>query len=170
MTAELGGPVTRDRRFANLRASLARSGGGPAGEDPLPARAPFSGRRSGRLAARLAGALGADAADTPEGWLVRRVVPPLDIPVDRERLARLPGHRQAGVPRRARALGGVELPADPAAAPGPRRRARAARRDRALGHPGRVARQLQRARVRLAADRSALSACRPGRAGPRGPP
>ena len=98
MTAELSGPVTRERRLANLRATLARAGGGPAGTDPIPARAPFSGRRSPQLAARLAVALGADVADTPEGWLVRRVLPALDIPVDRERLARLPGHPPPDAP------------------------------------------------------------------------
>ncbi len=97
MTAELTGPVTRERRLANLRATLAR-GSGPAGPDPLPARAPFAGRRSPQLAARLAAVLGADVADTPDGWLVRRVLAPIDIPVDRERLARLPGHPPADAP------------------------------------------------------------------------
>jgi hypothetical protein len=98
MTLEVPGGVTRERRLANLRATLARSGGGPAGADPLPARAPFAGRRSPQLAARLAAALGADVADTPEGWLVRRVLAPIDIPVDRERLASLPGHPPADAP------------------------------------------------------------------------
>ena len=98
VTAELSGPVTRERRLANLRATLARAGGAPAGTDPIPARAPFAGRRSPQLAARLAAALGADVADTPDGWLVRRVVPALDIPVDRERLARLPGHPPPDAP------------------------------------------------------------------------
>ena len=69
-----------------------------AGTDPIPARAPFAGRRSPQLAARLAAALGADVADTPDGWLVRRVVPALDIPVDRERLSRLPGHPPPDAP------------------------------------------------------------------------
>src|SRR3954447_16271237 len=98
MTAETVGGVTRERRLANLRATLARAGGGPAGVDPLPARAPFAGRRSPQLAARLAPPLAADVADTPDGWLVRRTVSPLDIPVDRERLARLPGHPPPDAP------------------------------------------------------------------------
>ncbi len=98
MTAEPLSPVTRERRLANLRASMSRPGGLPAGADPLPARAPFAGRRSGVLAARLAAALGADAADTAGGWIVRRVVAPVTIPLDRERLARLPGHPPVGAP------------------------------------------------------------------------
>ena len=93
-----GTAVTRERRLANLRATLARGTGAPSGPDPSPARAPFAGRRSPQLAARLAAALGADVADTPDGWLVRRVAPPLDIPVDRERLARLPGHPPPDAP------------------------------------------------------------------------
>ena len=98
MTAEPVPGVTRERRLANLRATLARPGGGPAGTDPLPARAPFAGRRSGELATRLARALGAEARDTPGGWLVRRVVPPVMMPLDRERLARLPGHPPPDAP------------------------------------------------------------------------
>jgi uncharacterized protein len=98
VTAEPLSPVTRERRLANLRASMARPGGMPAGPDQPPARAPFGGRRNGALAARLASALGAEAAETPGGWLVRRVVAPVEIPLDRERLARLPGHPPAGAP------------------------------------------------------------------------
>ena len=90
--------VTRERRLANLRATLARPGGAPAGPDQPPARAPFGGRRSGALAMRLARAIGGDAADTEAGWLVRRVVAPVDIPLDRDRLACLPGHPPAGAP------------------------------------------------------------------------
>ncbi|MEO5964805.1 MAG: hypothetical protein ABIR11_05010, partial [Candidatus Limnocylindrales bacterium] len=98
MTAEPVAGVTRERRLANLRATLERAGGIAAGADPLPARAPFAGRRSPQLAARLAAAIGADAVDTPDGWLVRRVLAPIDIPVDRERLARLPGHPPPDAP------------------------------------------------------------------------
>ena len=91
--------VTRERRLANLRATLARSGGSASeGPDAAPARAPLSGRRSPVLAARLAAALGADVADTPAGCIVRRVVAPVEIPLDRERLARLPGHPPADAP------------------------------------------------------------------------
>ena len=98
MTAEPLAAVTRERRLANLRAAMGRAGGMPAGPDQLPARAPFGGRRNGELARRLASAVGADAADTPGGWLVRRVLAPVDIPLDRERLARLPGHPPPGAP------------------------------------------------------------------------
>ncbi|MHB8960727.1 MAG: hypothetical protein ACYDAN_14020, partial [Candidatus Limnocylindrales bacterium] len=98
MTAEPVAAVTRERRLANLRATLARPGGPPAGPAQLPARAPFGGRRSADLALRLARALGAEAADTVDGWLVRRVISPIDMPVDRERLAILPGHPPADAP------------------------------------------------------------------------
>jgi len=98
MTAEIVGPVTRERRLANLRATLARSGGAPVGPDQEPARAPFAGRRSPVLAARLAAALGADVTADAGALLVRRVVPPVEIPVDRERLASLPGQPPADAP------------------------------------------------------------------------
>ena len=98
MTSDVAAPVTRERRLANLRATLARSGGAPAGPDQEPARAPFAGRRSPVLAARLAAALGADVAEDGGALLVQRVVPPVEIPVDRERLARLPGHPPADAP------------------------------------------------------------------------
>jgi len=98
MTAEPVAAVTRERRLANLRATLARPGGPPAGPAQLPARAPFSGRRSGELAMRLARALGAEASDTPDGWLVRRVIAPLEMPLERDRLAVLPGHPPADAP------------------------------------------------------------------------
>jgi hypothetical protein len=98
MTAEPFVPVTRERRLANLRATMSRPGGAAEGPDQLPARAPFAGRRSPALAQRLAAALGADAADTPGGWLVRRAVAPVEMPLDRERLARLPGHPPPDAP------------------------------------------------------------------------
>jgi hypothetical protein len=98
MTAEPLAAVGRERRLANLRATLARAGGPPVGPEQPPARAPFAGRRSTVLAERLAAALGADVADTPAGALVRRVVAAVDIPLDRERLARLPGHPPADAP------------------------------------------------------------------------
>ena len=191
MTAEPLAAVTRERRLANLRATLARTGGPPLGPDQPPARAPFAGRRSAVLAARLAAALGADVADTPAGTLVRRVVPPVPIPLDRDRLARLPGppaagraarlpgHRDDGprdggrdarVPRRARPLGRRRVPPDAAPAPGPRGRGRAARRDRGLDHARHVARDLQRPGVRLAADRGPIPARRTRGAVPRRPP
>jgi hypothetical protein len=98
MTAEPLPAVTRERRLANLRASLQRAGGPPVGPDQPPARAPFAGRRSAVLAVRLAAALAADVSDTPAGTLVRRVVPPVPLPLDRERLSRLPGQPPADAP------------------------------------------------------------------------
>ncbi|HEY6569191.1 MAG TPA: hypothetical protein VIZ22_02825, partial [Candidatus Limnocylindrales bacterium] len=98
MTIEPAGPVTRERRLANLRATLARPGGPPLGPDQPPARAPFAGRRSPILATRLASALGADVAEIAGGWLVRRTVAPIELPLDRERLADLPGHPPPDAP------------------------------------------------------------------------
>jgi len=86
MTLESPVPVTRERRLANLRATMARSGGGMGGADIEPARAPFAGRRSPELAGRLAQALAADVVEDAGGVLFRRVVPPVEIPVCRERL------------------------------------------------------------------------------------
>ena len=104
MTAEPVAPVpradaaiSRERRLANLRATLAR-GSAAAGPDQEPARAPFAGRRSPELAARLASALGADVAEGSGGFLVRRVATPIELPIDRERLARLPGHPPPDAP------------------------------------------------------------------------
>ena len=84
--------------LTGMRATLARGGGVPVGPDQEPARAPFAGRRSPVLAARLAAALGADVTADEGALLVRRVVPPVDIPVDRERLASLPGQPPADAP------------------------------------------------------------------------
>jgi uncharacterized protein len=43
------------------------------------------------LAQRMATALDADAVETPHGWYVRRELRPVYLPIDRDRLARLPG-------------------------------------------------------------------------------
>jgi uncharacterized protein len=93
-----GAAVSRERRLANLRATIGRAGGPPVGPDQLPARAPFAGRRSPVLAARLALALGAEVVGSARGTLVRRALAPVPIPVDRERLARLPGQPPPGAP------------------------------------------------------------------------
>jgi uncharacterized protein len=98
MTLEAPTPVSRERRLANLRATMARAGGGTGGADIEPARAPFAGRRAPALAARLAQALAADVVEDAGGVLVRRVVAPVEIPVDRERLGRLPGHPPPDAP------------------------------------------------------------------------
>ena len=63
-----------------------------------PARAPFAGRRPGELAERLAAALGAEVVTTPRGTYVRREAPSVAVPLDRQRLARLPGQPPADVP------------------------------------------------------------------------
>ncbi len=98
MTGESLTALTRERRLANLRATLARPGGSPAGPEQPPARAPFAGRRSPLLAARLATALAAEVVDRSGGLLVRRIVPPVHLPLDRERLARLPGQPPPDAP------------------------------------------------------------------------
>ncbi len=98
MTAEPLPTITRARRLANLRASIARPGGPAIGPDQPPARAPFSGHRSPMLAGRLAAALAADVVEGGAGTLVRRVVAPVPMPLDRERLARLPGQPPADAP------------------------------------------------------------------------
>ena len=90
--------IARERRLANLRASMARLGGTPVGPEQPPARAPFAGRRSPLLAASLAAALGAEVVDRGSGLLVRRVVAPVHMPLDRERLARLPGQPPPDAP------------------------------------------------------------------------
>jgi hypothetical protein len=50
------------------------------------------------LAKRMAGALDADAVETPHGWYVRRELRPVYLPIDRDRLATLPGMPTAGTP------------------------------------------------------------------------
>lgn len=98
MTVEPTPAISRERRLANLRAGLARSGGPPVGPDQPPARAPFAGRRSPVLARRLAEALGATVLATSRGSVVRREVAPVAIPIDRERLSRLPGQPPPDAP------------------------------------------------------------------------
>ena len=134
MTIDHAAGVTRERRLANLRATLARPGGAAAGPDQLPARAPFSGRRSPALAGRLAAALGAGrrrdrrrlarAQDRRAGG--HAVGPPASrgppgAPAGR-RPARVHRHgddgprdggRHARVPGRARPLGGRHASARP---------------------------------------------------------
>jgi hypothetical protein len=50
------------------------------------------------LAKRMAAALDADAVDTPHGWYVRRELRPVYLPIDRDRLATLPGMPAADTP------------------------------------------------------------------------
>ena len=89
--------VPLERRLANLRATLGRDGG--AGDGAIqPARSPAAGRRPGELAVRLATALEAQLVTSPRGSVVVRDAPSVAIPVDRARLARLPGQPPADVP------------------------------------------------------------------------
>jgi hypothetical protein len=60
--------------------------------------APTPAGRAARTAARLADALGGELVGGPAGTVVRIDRPPAPLPVDRERLARLPGHPGAAVP------------------------------------------------------------------------
>ena len=50
------------------------------------------------LARRLAAGLDADAIETPHGWYVRRELRPVYLPIDRGRLATLPGMPAPGTP------------------------------------------------------------------------
>jgi hypothetical protein len=50
------------------------------------------------LARRLAAGLDADAVETPHGWYVRRELRPVYLPIDRDRLATLPGMPAPGTP------------------------------------------------------------------------
>ena len=50
------------------------------------------------LARRLAAGLDADAIETPHGWYVRRELRPVYLPIDRSRLATLPGMPAPGTP------------------------------------------------------------------------
>lgn len=93
-----GPGATRERRLANLRATLARPGGVPVGPGQPPARAPFAGRRDHPLAARLAVALGAEIHAEDRGTVVVRRLAPRVLALDRDRLARLPGHPPADAP------------------------------------------------------------------------
>jgi hypothetical protein len=53
---------------------------------------------AGSLARRLARSLDGDAVQTPHGWYVRREPRPVYLPLDRERLAGLPGIPNASTP------------------------------------------------------------------------
>jgi hypothetical protein len=90
----MSGAIPLQRRLANLRATLGR---GDLDGTIAPARSPAAGRRPGQLATRLATALDADLVTSPRGSVVVRDAPSVVIPVDRERLARLPGQPPADV-------------------------------------------------------------------------
>ncbi len=85
--------ATLERRLANFRATLARTGGAPLDGRAEPARRPPSD-----LAARMADGLGGEVVREAQGTYVRVESPTLPLRVDRERLAGLPGQPPAGVP------------------------------------------------------------------------
>ena len=89
----MGGAITLERRLANFRAALPRAEGGPLDGRAEPARA-----MPPRLAERLAGALGGEVVATTTGTFVRAPGITTVLPVDRRRLAALPGQPPPDVP------------------------------------------------------------------------
>src|SRR5688500_12069778 len=79
--------LTFERRLASFRA----------GRAPSPAPTPV-GRRSSELAERLAEGLGGEVVTTSAGAIVRRESVLLHLPIDRARLATLPGQPPEGAP------------------------------------------------------------------------
>ncbi len=79
--------LTFERRLASFRA----------GRAPSPAPTPV-GRRSSELAERLAEGLGGEVVTTAAGAIVRRESVLLHLPIDRARLATLPGQPPADAP------------------------------------------------------------------------
>jgi hypothetical protein len=89
------GAATLERRLANFRAGLASAEHGPTDgtiERPLPRIDP------GALAERLAAAVDAEIVRSSAGTLLRIEAETRPIPVDRRRLAGLPGQPPADVP------------------------------------------------------------------------
>jgi hypothetical protein len=90
----VGAPVTLERRLANFRASLARAENGPADGGIEPARRKPATDHAERLAAALDG----EVVRTAAGTFVRVEAASRPLPVDRERLSRLPGQPPPAVP------------------------------------------------------------------------
>ena len=90
----MSGAATLERRLANFRSALAAAEAGPRDGHLEPAR------RTARVdhAERLAAAIDGEVVRTAGGAFVRVDGGSLDIPVDRERLAALPGQPPAAVP------------------------------------------------------------------------
>jgi tetratricopeptide (TPR) repeat protein len=86
------GGATLERRLANFRAGLAAHA-----RPDEPVRRP-GGAVSADLAERLAAATNGEVVTTRNGTYVRREPPTLDLPIDRTRLARLPGQPPADAP------------------------------------------------------------------------
>ena len=90
----MDGAITLERRLANYRSAIAHAETGPLdGRAELPRPTPPSDH-----AARLARAVRGDVVRTNLGTFVRAETQRTLIPVDRERLARLPGQPPADVP------------------------------------------------------------------------
>jgi hypothetical protein len=86
------------RRLARYRAALGPASGAAIGGSAPPDEAPPPRRAGESLAIRVAEELGATVERGPAGCLVRLDVAPTDIPLDRERLAALPGQPPPDVP------------------------------------------------------------------------
>ena len=84
--------ATLERRLANFRAGLAAHA-----RPDEPVRRP-GGTVSAELAERLAAATDGEVVTTKRGSYVRREPPALDLPIDRARLARLPGQPPPDAP------------------------------------------------------------------------
>jgi uncharacterized protein len=67
-------------------------------ETPQPVWQGVGAVDSESLARRMADGLDADAVETPHGWYVRRELRPVYLPIDRGRLADLPGMPPSGTP------------------------------------------------------------------------
>jgi hypothetical protein len=90
----MDGVVTLDRRLANFRAALRDAETGPRDGRAEPPRRP----READFAERLAAAVDGEVIRSPSGTYVRAESPATALPVDRRRLAALPGQPPADVP------------------------------------------------------------------------
>src|SRR4051812_17890625 len=90
---DMGGALTLERRLANFRSALPRVEQGP-----LDGRAEPQRRLPPRLGERLAGALNGEVVATASGTFVRAPGLATPLPVDRRRLAGLPGQPPHDVP------------------------------------------------------------------------
>ena len=84
----MGAGATLERRLANFRAATR----------PLPLDTPWQRAATPDLAERMAAALDGELIRTPGGVVVRCEAPSRSLPIDRVRLASLPGQPPAGVP------------------------------------------------------------------------
>jgi len=78
-----------DREIPSAIAAVVAAGGGYG--PPQPVWRDAGPVDAASLAERLASAISGDAIETPNGWYVRRELRPVYLPIDRERLAALPG-------------------------------------------------------------------------------